>query len=112
MANITVNLLPRDAADIIKGYVLNEGMSTECVGAYGNITPDGREAIMLVFEKYFMRTSSRASLSIIIENLSGPTRVYSAGSGGGKSALFSFDWGAGDSFSNLVERSLKNYIIY
>lgn len=111
MANLTVNLSPRETANIIEEYVLNSGMSTKCVGTYSNASPDGRAIIMLVFEKYFMRNSSRASLSVIIENISGKTVVYSVGSGGGQGAIFGFDWGAADSFSSLVDEALRNYVV-
>ena len=106
-----VNLPPSAAANMIHQYVSSNGASTTCVGSYNRMSPEGRETILLVFEKYFMRTSSRASLSVIIENLSGTTAVYSIGSGGGTGALFSFDWGAGDSFANLVTEALRGYIM-
>ena len=111
MAHLIVSLSPREAADAISQYVLREGVSTQCVGTYGNISPEGRESIMLVFEKYFMRNSSRASLSVMVENLSGQTCVYSVGSGGGKNALFSFDWGAGDSFAGLPAKAMEPYTV-
>lgn len=40
--------------------------------------------IVLIFEKYFMRNSSRASLTVTLDNLEGPTRVQATGSGGGQ----------------------------
>jgi len=111
MANINVNISVKDAVETVKNYIENNGISTECVGSYSNYTSSGQEVAMLVFEKYFMRTSNRASLSVIIENLNGRTSVCSIGSGGGQNALFSFDWGAADSFAGLVEKALKKYII-
>lgn len=110
MAHFCVSLSPADAANVLYNYVINEGISTECVGRYANRSPNGQETILLVFEKYFMRNSSRASLSVIIENVSGQTIVYSIGSGGGQSTLWKFDWGASSDFANLVPNALRNYI--
>ena len=111
MSNFRVNLPLKDAADIVSEYVRREGLSTTCVGSYSKVSPDGRGVVMFVFDKYFMRVSSRASLTVILENLDGVTSVYSVGAGGGKGALFDFDWGAGDSFASLVEHALEGYII-
>jgi len=111
MTRLIVNLSPKSAAEIITDYVLKNGVSTQCVGTYSNRSSDQNEVIMLVFEKFFMRNSSRASLSVIIENIGGRTVVGSVGSGGGQGAIFNFDWGAGDSFSNLVNKALNRYLV-
>jgi hypothetical protein len=44
-----------------------------------------------------------------VEDLSGKTQVYHQGSGGGQGMIFGFDWGAGDSFANLVVKALEPY---
>ncbi|MCL2461985.1 MAG: DUF6054 family protein [Defluviitaleaceae bacterium] len=109
MDNITVSLSPPEAAEIVKDYVLKSGLSAECVCDYRSEAQNGGQMILLVFEKYFMRTSSRASLSVALENLQGQTRVCSVGSGGGKGALFGFDWGAGEDFAYTAINALKRY---
>lgn len=55
-------------------------------------------SILLVFEKYFMRASNRASLSIMLNQLEDLVTVDIIGSGGGQGPLLSFSWGAEDSF--------------
>ncbi len=35
---------------------------------------DGKQACTLVFERYFFRTGGRGSLTIILENVSGPNK--------------------------------------
>jgi len=111
MDNITVSLDPDAAAGIVKDYVLKSGISAECVCEYRSDAQNGAKMILLVFEKYFMRTSSRASLTVAIENLEGRTRVCSVGSGGGKGALFGFDWGAGEDFASTAVTALRGYVL-
>ena len=106
-----VSLSPTEAASRIENYVISSAISAECVGKCVQRSADGQEAIMLVFEKYFMRNSSRASLSVLIENLSGMTYVASVGSGGGQNTLFSFDWGAGDDFAALPRKALGGFML-
>lgn len=110
MNTLTVKLTPGEAAGIIKDFVLSAGMSNSMVHSGANRSPDGHEAILMVFEKYFMRNSSRASLSVMVENLTGVTVVHAAGSGGGQGAILGFDWGASASFSGLVEQAMRPYL--
>lgn len=109
MDTIAVTLTPSDAAEVVMREVTSSGVSVECVGMYRNDSGDGREVVMLVFEKYFMRNSSRASLSVVIENLTGTTWVGASGSGGGQSSHSTFDWGSGAEFSASVTQALKPY---
>ena len=111
MKQFAVSIGPDEAAKITWDYVVSSGLSVEGVGNYRQVGPDGRAVVFLVFEKYFMRTSSRASLSVVIENITGITNVCFVGSGGGQNALFGFDWGAGGSFESLVEDSLARYVL-
>jgi hypothetical protein len=109
MQQIYVNLTPREAADIVYAQVINSGVTPECLGSYSSATEDGHEVILLVFEKYFMRTSSRAALTVMFEDLGGRTVATYQGSGGGTSALFKFDWGVADSLDQLVVNALRQY---
>ena len=109
MISLSVNLTPSDAAHIIEDYVTRSGFTSEKTGKHQSRSQDGREAILLVFEKYFMRNSSRASLSVMIENLRGNTTVCAIGSGGGQMTFFKFDWGASDNLENLVEKAMRGY---
>jgi len=106
---VRVKLSPSDAANILKAYVIRSGLSNEKTGSHYSRSSDGREAIMMVFEKYYIRNSSRASLSVMIDDLQGFTSVYAIGSGGGQNVLFKFDWGASDNFERLVEKALEDY---
>lgn len=111
MINLRVSCGPEQAADLLERGVCNSGMSVECVDRYMSGADDGHVAIVLVFEKYFMRNSSRASLTVTVDNLSGRTCVHAIGSGGGQGSIFRFDWGASDNFESSVEDSLREYSV-
>ncbi|MGE7622280.1 DUF6054 family protein [Viridibacillus sp. NPDC096237] len=66
---------------------------------------------MYQLKKYYMRTNNRASLTVIVDNLDGKTKVRAVASGSGEGPFFRFDWGAGNSFINSVAKTLDKYII-
>jgi len=105
--DIRVSLSTEDTATLLTENLVHGSISAERIDHYvaGNVR-------VMVFEKYFMRNSSRASLTVVVHpDERGATAVHSVGSGGGQNALFKFDWGAGSSFSNSVEKILEQYII-
>lgn len=111
MYTSTIGLTPSQAATVLKNQVQASGTSVECVGEYANRATDGREVVLLVFEKYYMRNSSRASLTVVLENVNGQTWVGYTGSGGGQGALLSFDWGTADDFAATVHAALEPYLL-
>lgn len=60
-----------------------------------------------VYDKYFMRNSSRASLNLTVIEDGRTTHVVAIGSGGGQGAIFSFSWGAEKELVNDVQRQLE-----
>jgi hypothetical protein len=64
---------------------------------------------MLVFEKYYMRSSNRTSLSVMLTQNLDTVYVDAVGSGGGQGALFRFSWGAEASFVSTVARVLQGH---
>jgi hypothetical protein len=112
MDTYNLSLRPLDAANIIRSYVENSGITSECVMDFRNGTEDGAfQTAFLIFEKYMMRNSSRVSLSVALENLSGVTHLAVAGSGGGESALFKFDWGSANKMQRTVLEAIGQYVI-
>lgn len=69
------------------------------------------EVFVFVLEKYFMRTSNRASMTVIIDNFEGTTKVHAVASGSAEGVFFRFDWGAGNSCANSIEQTLAEHII-
>jgi hypothetical protein len=106
--DFTVKISPDEAANIVEREIVNGSISAELVDKYLVSGNDG-DCIVLVFEKYYMRTSSRASLAVTLSNLKGITNVHAVGSGGGQGAIFSFDWGASSDFAYAVENALNQY---
>ncbi len=92
-------------ADMLAKRIQASGMSCSLVDS---MRRDLGEAIVIVmvFEKYFMRASSRASLTVIVTGQDDQVQVDAIGSGGGQGAIFSFSWGAEDSFVGTVDRIL------
>lgn len=60
-----------------------------------------------VYDKYFMRNSSRASLNLTVVEDGRSTHVVAIGSGGGQGAIFNFSWGAESELVNDVQRMLE-----
>ena len=109
MLDITISCAPDQAATLIEESLTDSGISTKLIDKHSVLTGYDRQVIVLVFEKYFMRNSSRASLTVAIENLNNSCNVHAVSSGGGQGAIFSFDWGAGDNLESYVGRALEQY---
>lgn len=67
------------------------------------------QMVVMVFEKYFMRSSNRASLTVVVTEQDGSVFVDAIGAGGGQGAIFRFSWGAEESFVGTVENILRGY---
>ncbi|MDF2880528.1 MAG: hypothetical protein K0R54_1085 [Clostridiaceae bacterium] len=65
---------------------------------------------ILIFEKYFMRVSSRVALVVLVDNLAEETTVTSVATGSSQGMVFNFDWGAADDFAYSVKEMLDDYI--
>ncbi|GGA34493.1 DUF6054 family protein [Psychrobacillus lasiicapitis] len=105
-----VSLEPKAALDILQQHVVQGSISGTLIDVYERVIGE-HQVVVCVLEKYYMRTSNRASLTITIDNLENKTKVHAASSGAGSGAIFRFDWGAGGDFVNSVERALGEYIL-
>lgn len=92
----------------IQSSVLNSGMSCELVDQKNHNYNNGSVTLM-VFEKYYMRSSNRASLSVLITQIGNSILVDAIASGGGQGAVFKFSWGVEDDFLNPVIDALKQF---
>ncbi|MDP3386007.1 MAG: DUF6054 family protein [Eubacteriales bacterium] len=72
---------------------------------------NGKEIGTLVYEKYFIRNSNWASLTVICDNVQGKTDVRAIATGASQSLFFKLDWGASNEFANSVRKILTDYII-
>lgn len=107
--DIRVKLTPERAEELITGQIINGSISGELIDRYSVSNEHNHTLIVLVFEKYYMRNSSRASLTVTIENLESVTKVHAVGSGGGQGLFLKFDWGASNNFGEQVEKALLAY---
>jgi hypothetical protein len=94
--NFRVNLTPTEAMETIRDWVLEKNVSGELVDQYER-TFDDKTMIVIILEKYYMRTNNRASLTVTIDNFDGDTNVHAVAAGTAE-GLMRFDWGAGKNF--------------
>lgn len=95
-------------SDIIITGIANSAISTELIERTDRYCGDVR-ATMLVFEKYYWRASSRASLSVLITGNGETVTVDAIGAGGGTGIFLNFSWGAEESFAETVRRILNEH---
>ncbi|KQL33576.1 hypothetical protein AN960_21130 [Bacillus sp. FJAT-25509] len=69
-----------------------------------------KEIVILVFQKYFFRNNSTATLTVTIDNFSGDTYVKCISSGNGD-GIFDIGWGAGKSFIKPIRLKLAANIL-
>ena len=105
---INVSLNINDASNLVSQAVVHNSFSGTLAGSYQLDAPGGKRCVVMVFEKYYMRTSSYATLSVTLDDFMGPTRVTYIASGGSQS-LINFDWGVSQSFERVVENALAPY---
>lgn len=94
----------------INNAVVGGSITGELIDHYGVPAPQGGGFVVLVYEKHYYRAGNRLTLTVVIDDLTGRTRVHSV-SGGGGEGLFRFDWGASKSFSGVVANALSPYRI-
>ena len=95
-----------DIANLIAREMENSGISTQLVDTITRQTGDLSMYIM-VFEKYYMRSSNRASLTVVLTEVNGDIKVDAIGAGGGQGVIFKFSWGAEESFVSVIEQILR-----
>lgn len=85
---------------LIQG-VQKSGFSNELVHS---ITRDcgNSKTYLLVFEKWYYRTGSRASLTVLVTENDDEIIVDAIGAGGGQGIIFKFTWGAEGNFVGIV----------
>ena len=106
----TVNISPALAMNAIEAYIMKEEVTGTLVDWYVRLVGK-HEVHVIIFEKYTMRTTSRASLTVTIDNFGGDTKVHAVASGGSAGPHLHIDWGTRENFLNHVEAALRDSII-
>jgi hypothetical protein len=87
--------------------ILHSGISMRVVEESVYVSPPLR-VITKVYDKYFMRNSSRASLSLTIIEDGRNTHVIAMAAGGSQGVIFNFSWGAESELVDTVRKTLEN----
>lgn len=103
-----VSLDMQHTADLIDDAVLGDSFTGERIDQYSADAPGGGSLVMLVYEKNYMRAGNRLTLTVLLDDYAGHTRVHTV-SGGGGEGLFRFDWGAAEDFEKVVADALAQW---
>ena len=106
--DIIVNLTPEKASEIVNHAIVDGSITGTLIDYHVVRGADGSMCVVSVYDKHYYRAGNRLTLTVIIDNMGGKTRVHSI-SGGGGEGLLRFDWGASDSFENCVTNALKEH---
>lgn len=97
-----------DIADRLSLSIQNSAMSCKLVTSVRRQM--GEVALhMLVFDKYYLRNSSRTSLTVTVFGMDDQVVIDVVGSGGSQGAVFNFSWGAEENFVETVRQILTGY---
>ena len=96
----------RGVAVELDDAVNGSGASVELV-THDETTVNDVLIITKIYEKYYMRNSSRASLTVQLVGYRGRIRAFLAGSGGGNGTFFGFSWGAEENFVESAAECLR-----
>lgn len=107
--DLKVSVAPQEVLELVWEKVSN-AISAQFLDKYILETEQGIVAMGL-FEKYYMRSSNRATLTVLATDFDGVTHVHLAAGGGGQGAIFRFDWGAGGNFVELAANALGQYVL-
>lgn len=95
-------------ADYLDSGIMNSALSVELVDSavqrVGDVT-----VWLYMYDKYYMRNSSRAALTVQIIGNDDEANVTAISAGGGNGSSFSFSYGAEENFVRVVENLLDHY---
>jgi hypothetical protein len=86
--------------------IMNSGISMNLVDESNYAIGDTNIAVR-VYDKYFMRNGSRASLSLTVVGHGNEIFVSAIGAGGGQGIIFNFSLGAESDMVAVVEESIN-----
>lgn len=100
-----IRLKPSQAHELLR-----KKLSYELLYEITKSIDETRESVVSVYEVFFFRNSSRAGLTVTIDNIDGLTEVNVVPAGTSQGMVFSLDWGAGSDMCNKVRSILSEYI--
>lgn len=87
----------------------NSGITMNLVDE-SNYTFGDTNIAVRVYDKYFMRNGSRASLSLTVVGHRNNIFISAIGTGGGQGILFNFSLGAEDNMVAIVQESIERMV--
>lgn len=90
----------------LQNEIINSGISMNLVDESNYSLGESNIAVR-VYDKYFMRNSSRASLSLTIVGHGSDIFISAIGAGGGQGVIFNFSWGAEDELVDIVRYCIE-----
>ena len=87
---------------------VTDSITGTLIGSHTVESADGCRCVVDVYEKHYYRAGNRLTLTVILDDFTGRTRVRCIGGGGGE-GLFRFDWGASESFEDVVHQALAEF---
>lgn len=94
----------------INEKILNSAMSMNLVDESNYVHGDTLVAVR-VYDKYFMRNESRASLTLTIVGNDSEIFISAIGAGGGSGIIFNFSLGAENDLVNVVETAVNELVL-
>lgn len=98
---------PQAVASRLREGVLGSAISCELIQSVRR-DAGGAQVYIMVFDKYYMRSSNRASLTVVLTAAEGAITADLIGAGGGSDALFNFSWGAEGDFAETAAGILRS----
>ncbi|MCI1930757.1 MAG: DUF6054 family protein [Clostridia bacterium] len=86
--------------------IINNGLSMNLVDESNYESADISMAVR-VYDKYFMRNGSRASLSVTVIDSGNEIFISAIGAGGGRGVVFNFSLGAESELTEVVADSIR-----
>ena len=98
----------------LENDISNSGITMNLVDesnyTYGDYTYGDINIAVRVYDKYFMRNGTRASLSLTVVGKGSDIFISAIGAGGGKGIIFNFTLGAEDDMVSEVKRSVEGMV--
>ena len=95
-----------DVVSCLQDDIRKSGMTMNLVDE-SNYTSGDTNIAVRVYDKYFMRNNSRASLSLTVVGHGNDIFISAIGAGGGQCIFFNFSLGAEDDLVTVVQRSVE-----
>jgi hypothetical protein len=107
-----VSLDMRSAMDVIDRAMSRGGatFSGARIGSFGAAAPGGGGFVVRVYEKRYKNMSHLRTVTAVLDDLTGRTRVHGVNAGGG-GPLFTFGWGPAARFERMVTDALAPWRI-